>query len=430
MKSSPTSVVITGLGSSTPLGTDTAAMWRGLLAGRSGVRALGEPWAAGLPVRIAAQAAADPGAGLPIKGVKRLDRSAKFALSAALEAWKDAGLSPSAPGSGQGPRPEELAVVIGSALGSQQTMLDTYDTLKDKGPGAVSPYAVPMFLGNSAAAQVGLALGARAGVQTPVSACASGAEAVLLGLEAIRSGRAKVVLAGGTDANINALTMASFAAMHALSRRNEEPELASRPFAKDRDGFVLGEGAGVLVLESAEFARDRGAPAYCELRGGGLSSDSHHIARPPSDGNGLVAAMEAALGDAQVDSHGVGLINAHATSTPQGDLAEANALHQVFGLHAPRVPVCAPKSGMGHLLGAAGAVETVITALTLHHRLAPPVLNADDSLDSLDLALVRREPLVLPAEPVTALNHSLGFGGHNVVLALTTLAHSPRYHRS
>ncbi|WP_345290717.1 beta-ketoacyl-[acyl-carrier-protein] synthase family protein, partial [Kitasatospora albolonga] len=311
------------------------------------------------------------------------------------------------------------AVVVGSALGSQGTMLDTYDTLRTKGPEAVSPYAVPMFLGNSAAAQVGLAVGARAGVHTPVSACASGAEAVLLGLEAIRSGRAKVVLAGGTDANLNALTIASFAAMNALSRRNDEPRLASRPFAKDRDGFVLGEGAGIVVLEDAEAARSRGARVYCEVIGGGVSSDSHHIARPPADGSGLLEAMRLALLDARLDPTDLDLINAHATSTPQGDEAEARAIRHLLGARTGRIAVSATKSGTGHLLGGAGAVETVITALSLHHRLVPPVANTDDGPEALELGLVRHTPARLPDGPLAALNNSLGFGGHNVVVALS-----------
>jgi 3-oxoacyl-[acyl-carrier-protein] synthase II len=262
-------------------------------------------------------------------------------------------------------------------------------------------------------------IGARAGVHTPVSACASGAEAVAVGLALIRAGQAKVVLVGGTDAGVNALALSGFAAMRALSPRNDEPLRASRPFDSARDGFVLGEGAGALVLEEAGFARARGAVGYCELAGAGISSDSHHIAQPAPNGAGLAAAIRRALRDAQIGPADVTTVSAHATSTPQGDAAEACAMDTVFGEHLCKVAVSAPKSAMGHLLGAAGAVETVITALTLQHRVVPPTLNTEDVDVHPALRVVTKSPFSLPEGPLVALNNSLGFGGHNVALALS-----------
>ncbi|MFI6638792.1 beta-ketoacyl synthase N-terminal-like domain-containing protein [Streptomyces sp. NPDC050504] len=318
-------------------------------------------------------------------------------------------------------RPEDVAVVVGTGHGPQGMVLSSYERLKERGANLVSPYAMPMYLVNTAAAQVGIAVGARAGVYTVASACASGAEAVAFGLELIRSGRAKVVVAGGTDATVTSLTIAAFAAMRALSRRTGDPTEASRPFDRSRDGFVVGEGAGMVVLEDAALAGARGAGAYCEVAGGGVTSDGHHIAQPFTDGRGLADAMRLALRQAGESADRVALVNAHATSTPIGDAAEARALRALFGRRLPEVPVCAPKSGMGHLQGAAGAVETVITALSLHHRTVPPTLNSYDTEEHVGLELVLDKPRPLPDGSLVALNNSLGFGGHNVAVVQRTL---------
>ncbi|MFI5867300.1 beta-ketoacyl-[acyl-carrier-protein] synthase family protein [Streptomyces sp. NPDC051546] len=415
--------VITGLGCTTPLGGNIASTWSSLLAGHSGIRRLSQPWAKSLPVRIAAPAAVDPSTAWQARGARRLDRASLLALIAAHEAWADAGFT--AP-SGTGATvvdPQELAVVLGCGLGPQSTFLAAHEAWLRKGAEAIAPYALPMFLGNSPAAQVGLALGARAGVRAPVSACASGAEAVAIGLDLIRSGRAKVVVVGGTDAGINPVTLSSFAAMNALSTRNDAPDQACRPFDLKRDGFVLGEGSGVLVLEEPGFARSRGARPYCELLGSAVTSDSHHIAQPHPDGSGLCAALEMALDDAEVDSTAsVRLVSAHATSTPQGDRAEARALLKFFAPVPGRIAVSAVKSGMGHLLGAAGAVECAVTALCLYHRVAPHVVNTENTSEHPDLNLIRGGPLRLPSGRLVALNNSLGFGGHNVVLALRSMS--------
>ncbi|WP_230419342.1 beta-ketoacyl-[acyl-carrier-protein] synthase family protein [Catenulispora pinistramenti] len=409
---------MTGLGAYTPLGQSAGDTWSALLTGLRAPAILDEEWAEKLPSRLAARCAAKPSGAQLGRSFDRLDRSARFAVLAAREAWRDSGLGPAAAGARAAVAPEDLGVVVGTAFGAQSAMLAAYDALRLGGPTAVSPFAVPMFIADCAAVQVGLDLGARAPVQTAASACASGAEAVAIGARLIRAGRAKAVLVGGTDANVNALTLAAFAAMRALSRRHDDPAGASRPFGVSRDGFVLGEGAGMMVLEDADSARERGARVYCEVAGSGVTTDSHHIAQPRADGAGLASAIQAALHEARLDPADIDLVNAHATSTPQGDAAEAAALRTVFGDRTARVPVCAPKSGLGHLMGAAGAVETVITALSLLHRLAPHCANADDIDGALGLDVIAGEPRRLPDGPLAAVNESLGFGGHNVALVL------------
>ena len=400
-------VLVTGLGATTPLAGDAPGTWAALLAGRSGVRPLDQDWAADLPVRIAATAAVDPDQVLDRVEARTLDRAEQFALLAAREAWSDAG-SPEI-------EPERLAVVVASGIGGVLTLLTQYDILRERGARRVSPHTVPMLMPNGPAATVGLALKARAGVHTPVSACASGAEAIALGLDLIRSGRADVVVAGGTEAAIHPLPLAGFAAMRALSTRNDEPEHASRPYDKGRDGFVLGEGAGIVVLESAEHAAARGRKAYAELAGAGLSADAYHVAAPEPDGRGAARAMTLALQDADVDASEISHVNAHATSTPIGDTAEARAVRAALGPAADQVALSATKSMTGHLLGAAGAVEAVATVLALRDRQAPPTINVDDPDDEIDLDIVRVDPRPLPEQGI-ALSNSFGFGGHNVTL--------------
>ena len=406
-------VVVTGLGATTPLGGDVPSTWEGMLAGRSGAAALADDGYASLPARIAAPAAVDPALVLDRVQARRLDRCEQFAIVAAREAWADAG-APEVP-------PERLGVVVASGIGGISTILAGYDTLRDRGWRRLSPFTVPMLMPNGSAGWIGIELGARAGVHTTVSACASSAEAIGYAIDMIRLGRADVVLAGGTEAAIIPLNIAAFAAMRALSTRNDEPERASRPFDKARDGFVLGEGAGMVVLESAEHAQRRGARLYAVAAGSGYSADAHHIAQPEPSGQGIVAAIQAVLADAGLDPDQVVHVNAHATSTPAGDAVEGQAIAAALGPAADGVVVSATKSMTGHLLGGAGAVEAVATVLALRDRVAPPTINLDD-LDSearVDIATKPRELAPHGRAPMAALNNSFGFGGHNVTLAFT-----------
>ncbi len=406
-------VVITGLGATTPLGGDVASTWSGMLAGQSGVKEITEDWVDMLPVRIAAPVAVEPLEVLTVTQTKRMDRSAQFALISAKEAWADAG-SPEV-------EPERMGVVIASGIGGVTTLLAAYDTLKERGARRVLPMTVPMLMPNGPAAVVGLELTARAGIHTPVSACSSGAEAISYAVDMIRSGRADVVAAGGTEAAIHPLPLAGFAAMQALSTRNDEPERASRPYDKGRDGFVLGEGAGVVILETLERARARGAHIYAEVAGSGITADSHHIAQPDPVGAGATRAMRMALEAAGATPADVVHINAHATSTPVGDVAEVAAIRGALGDATGQVCVSSTKSTTGHLLGAAGAVESIATVLALRDRLAPPTANLENLDDGVTLDVVRGEPRALPDGDLLALNNSFGFGGHNVALAFRTV---------
>ncbi|HTL22766.1 MAG TPA: beta-ketoacyl-[acyl-carrier-protein] synthase family protein [Mycobacteriales bacterium] len=397
-----TAVAVTGLGALTPLGPDVAALTEGLLSSRSGVRLLeGEQWDA-LPARLAATV--DLEGRLERVEARTLDRVQQVALVAAREAWDDAG-QPAV-------EPERLAVVIGSGIGGALTLLAQNEVLRTKGPRAVSPHVVPMLMPNGPAATVGLALGARAGVHTPVSACASGAEAIAVGLELLRSGRADVVVVGGAEACVHPLPMAGFAQMRALSTRHDEPEAASRPYDKGRDGFVLGEGAGVLVLETAAHATARGARVHAWLAGAGMAADAHHVTAPDPSGLGAARSVTLALQDADLRATDIGHVNAHATSTPLGDLAEARALGLALGAHRPAVT--ATKSCTGHLLGAAGAVEAVATVVALRDGVVPAVRNLDDQDDEADVDAVRVVPRRF--DHTAALSTSFGFGGHDVSL--------------
>ena len=413
MRADQPRVVVTGLGVTTPLGGDVASTWDGMLAGQSGTRSLTDDGYASLPTRIAATAAVDPATVLDRVQARRLDRCEQFALVAAREAWADAG-PPEVP-------PERLGVVVSSGIGGISTTLAAYDTLRERGWQRLSPFTVPMLMPNGSAGWIGIELGARAGVHTTVSACASGAEAIGYAIQMIRTGRADVVLAGGTEAAIIPLNIAAFAAMRALSTRNDEPELASRPFDKGRDGFVLGEGAGMVVLESAEHAQRRGARLHAMAAGAGYSSDAHHIAQPEPSGTGIVTAIQAVLADAGLDPDQVVHVNAHATSTPAGDAVEGQAIATALGPAADGVVVSATKSMTGHLLGGAGAVEAVATILALRERIAPPTINLDDPDDEarVDIATKPRELAPHGRAPMAALNNSFGFGGHNVTLAFT-----------
>jgi len=400
-------VVVTGVGALTPLGADARTLWDALLAGLSGVRRLDSSVTADLPVTIAAPVTADLTAQLGRVRARSLDRVQQLALVAAREAWHDAGAPAVAA--------ERLAVVIGSGVGGVMTLLSQYDMLRESGARRLSPWGVTMFMPNGPAAAVGLELGARAGVHTPVSACASGAEAIALGLDLIRAQRADVVVCGGAEAAIHRLTLGAFAAIRALSRHAGLPESASRPFDRDRDGFVLGEGAGVVVLESAAHAAARGRAPYAELAGAGLTADAHHVTQPEPTGVGAARAMRAALHDARAVPASVVHVNAHATATPLGDLAEAIAIRSILGAETDRVPVSATKSMTGHLLGAAGAMEAVITVLSVCAGFAPASPTLENLGDDIQLDVVRCQPR--PLREGLALSNSFGFGGHNVTLA-------------
>ncbi|MGA2826620.1 MAG: beta-ketoacyl-ACP synthase II [Streptosporangiaceae bacterium] len=406
-------VVVTGLGATTPLGGDVASTWSAMLAGRSGVKALTDDWAKDLPSRIAGVAAADPVEIVGRVQARRMDRCEQFALVAAREAWADAG-QPEVD-------PERLGVSVTSGIGGIGSTLAAYDTLKEKGWQRISPFTVPMLMPNGSAGWISIELGAQAGAHSAVSACASGAEAVGYGIDMIRSGRADVVVAGGTEAAIMALNMGAFAVMRALSSRNDEPERASRPFDKGRDGFVLGEGAGMLVLESAAHAAARGARVYAVAAGAGYSSDGYHIAHPHPEGAGVILAMKRALADAGVSPDQIVHVNAHATSTPEGDVAEAQAIMTALGPAAERVVVSSTKSMTGHLLGGAGAVESVAAILALHEKTAPPTINLEDPDDGVKVDVATEPRPLRPGgrEPMAVLNNAFGFGGHNVSLVFT-----------
>jgi 3-oxoacyl-[acyl-carrier-protein] synthase II len=406
MSERPT-VLVTGLGATTPLGGDVASTWSAMLSGKPGVRTLGDEWAADLPIRIGATVAVDPRDVLERVRARTLDRSQQLALIAAQEAWADAG-APEID-------PERLAVVVASGIGGVVTLLTAYDTFREHGARRISPHTIPMLMPNGAAATVGLELGARAGVHAPVSACASGSEAVAVALDVLRAGRADVVVCGGTEAAIHPLCAIAFAQMRALSLRNDDPERASRPFDKARDGFVMGEGAGVLVLETEQHAKARGARVYAELAGAGITSDAHHIAAPEPTGAGAARAIQLALRDAGLTAADIKHVNAHATSTTLGDIAECLALRTALGGALDNIPVTAPKSMTGHMLGAAGAVEALTTVLSVRDRVCPPTINLDDPDDDIDIDVVTVDPRQLPSG--AAISNSFGFGGHNVTLA-------------
>ena len=409
-----TPVVVTGIGATTPLGGDAPSTWEALLAGKSGVRRIDADWAEELPVKIAAQVAVDPSEVLDRVEARRLDRSAQLGVIAAMEAWRDAGygLKEDNPVDR-----ERLGVAIATGIGGLQTLLVNWDLQKDKGARRVSPLAIPMLMANATAANVSLRLGAQAGVHTPVSACASSNESIALGLDMIRLGRADVVVVGGTEGVIHPLPIASFAQMQAMSRRNDEPERASRPWDVDRDVFVLAEGAAMFVIETLDHAQARGAKIYGELAGAGITADAHDMVQPNPTGRTQALAMTRALREGQLDPADIVHVNAHATSTPQGDITEASSIRQALGEDTEAI-VNGTKSMTGHLLGGAGALESLATLLALRHRKVPPTINLDNCEPDLgiDIATKVRD---LPSGDLAGINNSFGFGGHNVAVALT-----------
>lgn len=405
-------VVVTGLGMTTPLGGDVASTWAAAVAGESGITTIDAAWVADQPSKIAGQLKVPPGDVLDRVEARKVDRAQQAALIAAREAWSDAG-APEVD-------PERLGTVIATGMGGLTSLMEAYDLLLERGPSRISPHMVTMIMPNGPAAIVGLEVGARAGVHTPVSACASGAEAISYAARMIQTGRADVVIAGGTEAVIHPITMAGFASMRALSTRNDDPARASRPYDVDRDGFVMGEGAGVVVLESEEFARARGARIHGVYGGAGLTSDGHHIAQPDPDGAGAARAITEALADANLSPADVVHINAHATSTPQGDIAESVAIRRALGADTDHAVVTGTKSMTGHLLGGAGAVESIFAILALRERLVPPTANLVTLDPAIDLDVVSGAPRPLPTGDLAALNNSFGFGGHDVAVVFRT----------
>jgi 3-oxoacyl-[acyl-carrier-protein] synthase II len=402
-------VVITGMGATTPLGGDVASTWEALLAGRSGVRRIEADWVEkyDLPVKIAAQLVVEPAEVLKRVELRRLDRCEQVALIAARQAWEDAA-SPEV-------EQERLAVVIGTGIGGAVTLLNQHDLMKEGGVRKVSPLTIPMLMPNGPAAHVGLQFHARGGVHAPVSACASGAEALAWAWRMLRAGEVDVVIAGGAEACITGIPLAGFSQMRAMCMsHNDDPEHASRPFDAARDGFVLGEGAGVMVMERAEFAEARGARVHGRLAGIGTSADAYHITAPDPEGGGQSRAMTAALRSGGLDPSDIGHVNCHATSTPVGDVGETVSVRKAIGDH----PILtAPKGSLGHLLGAAGAVEGIATVLSIRDGLIPPTANLENLDEKITLDVVAGE--ARKVELTAALNDSFGFGGHNVALAFT-----------
>jgi 3-oxoacyl-[acyl-carrier-protein] synthase II len=407
-----TTVVVTGLGATSPLGGDVPSTWQALLAGQSGVRTLEADWVAKyeLPVTFAGQLAVPADAVLTKQETRRMDPSTQVAIIATREAWADAG-TPEVEG-------DRLGAVISTGIGGVWTMLNAWDTVRDKGARRVLPLSVPMLMPNAAVANVSIEIGAKAGAHATVSACASGAEAIGYGAQMIRAGRADIVVAGGTEACIHALPMATFAKMQALSTRNEDPAGASRPYDVTRDGFVMAEGAAVVVLESEEHARARGAKIYAVIGGVGMTADAYDVAPPDPSGDGQERAMRLALKEAGVSGHDIVHVNAHATSTPVGDGVEAKAIRRMLGGDADHAFVSATKSMTGHLLGGAGALEAVFTVLAVHQRVAPPTINTTEVDADIEIVITKDGPRELPQGDIAALNNSFGFGGHNVAVLI------------
>ncbi|WP_203138670.1 beta-ketoacyl-[acyl-carrier-protein] synthase family protein [Microbacterium sp. JZ31] len=406
-------IVVTGIGATSSIGGTAPDNWTNLLAGASGARPLEHDWVAEyeLPVTFAAEAIVRPDTVLPRPQAKRLDPSSQFALVAAMEAWEDAG-APEI-------EPDRLGVDFATGIGGVWTLLDAWDTLREKGPRRVMPMTVPMLMPNAAAGNLSLHFNARAFARTVASACASSVESIASAYEHLQLGLADVVIAGGTESAIHPITVASFASMQALSRRNDSPETASRPFSVDRDGFVMGEGAAVLILETEEHALARGARIYARLEGTAVTADAHHITANDPSGAGASRAVRQALAQAGRTPDEVTHINAHATSTPVGDPAEYAALLSVFGDRVHEIPVSATKASTGHLLGGTGALESVFTILALRDRVAPPTINLVDQDPAIPLK-ASSAPQELGSDPQLAICNSFGFGGHNAVAAFAS----------
>ena len=406
-------IVVTGIGATTPLGGTAPESWQALLAGESGARSLEHEWVAeyNLPVTFAAEAKVRPEEVLERPVAKRLDPASQFALIAAMEAWEDAG-APEVD-------PDRLGIDFATGIGGVWTLLDAWDTLREKGPRRVLPMTVPMLMPNAAAGNLSLHFGARAFARTVASACASSTESIVNALEHLQDGLADVVIAGGTESAIHPITIASFSSMQALSKRNDSPATASRPGSVDRDGFVMGEGAAALVLETEEHAKARGAHIYAYVVGGGVTADSYHITANDPEGKGAARAVRQALETAGASPDDVTHINAHATSTPVGDPNEYKALREVFGPRIDDIPVSATKASTGHLLGGTGALEAVFTILAIRDRVAPPTINLTEQDPEVPFR-ISGETIPLGDGPQLAISNSFDFGGHNAVVAFAS----------
>ena len=407
-------IVVTGIGASSPLGGTAPDSWTSLLAGESGTHRLTHEWADmyDLPVHIAAEARVRPEEVLERQEIKRLDPSAQFALISAREAWADAG-APDVD-------PVRLGVDYATGIGGLWTLLDAWDTLREKGSRRVLPMTVPMLMPNAASAAISMSLDARAFARTVVSACASSTESIANAYEHLQLGLADVILAGGAESCVHPITLASFSSMQALSKRNDDPATASRPYDVNRDGFVMGEGAATIVMETEEHAKARGAKIYAEIAGTGVTSDSYHITAPDPEGRGAARAVYAALEQAGAGVDDVTHINAHATSTPVGDIAEYKALLAVFGDRVHGIPLSATKAAHGHLLGGTGALEAIFTILAVQNRVAPPTINIEQLDPEIPLS-VGTASQKLGDEQQLAISNSFGFGGHNAVVAIRSV---------
>jgi len=413
--SEPKRVVITGVGAVTPLGIGKEAFWEGLAAGKSGVSRLDDLiHLADIPVKIGACIREfDPLQFMDKKRARRLGRASQLALAATKLALEDGHIDLA-----QEDR-DRIGVVLGTGIGNIEVLTENYDIFLQRGPGRVSPFFVPMFMPNAVVGEISIEWGFRGPTYGTVSACASSNHAIGLAADAIRYGYADVMICGGTESAMHPLAFAGFDQMGALSRRNDAPEKASRPFDRDRDGFVMGEGAGILILESLEHARARGAHIYAELASIGMTADAGHITAPDEQGEGARKAMLMALERAGVRPEEVDYINAHGTATPLGDVSETRAIKRLFGEHAYRLAVSSTKSQIGHLLGAAGAVEAIATLMALERGLLPPTINLDNPDPECDLDYVPNR--ARPAKVRIALSNSFGFGGHNSAILLRKL---------
>jgi 3-oxoacyl-[acyl-carrier-protein] synthase II len=408
-------VFVTGVGAVTPLGNDVETTWKQLLDGQSGAGPITRFDTTGYDVRFACEVKEfSPEGVIDRKDAKRMDRFVQFAVVAAAEALRSAQLDL------ESANRDRIGVLIGSGIGGMETFETQHTALMTKGPGRVSPFFIPMMISDMGPGQVSIQFGLRGPNFSTVSACASGAHAIGEALRLIRAGDADVMVVGGSEATITPMALAGFANARALSTRNDDPTRASRPFDKDRDGFVIGEGAGMLILEREDHARRRGAPLICELAGYGATGDAYHMTAPCVDGNGAARAMVRALEDGRTSLEDVHVINAHGTSTPAGDPIEVTAVKTVFGEHARQLVMNSTKSMTGHLLGAAGGLEAVITALTLARGVVPPTINLENPDPQCDLDFVPHRARALHAR--AALSNSFGFGGHNVALLMKTVS--------
>ena len=409
MSSANNRVAVTGIGALSPLGLDTSTMWQGLISGKSGVDRITLFDASAFETKIAGEVKGfDPANYMNPKDVRRNDRFSQMAVAASLEALKQAGLKIDDTNKG------DIGIIIGSGIGGLTTLFEQTKVLLERGPDRVSPFLIPMMMPNIASAQTSIVLGAKGPNLCTTSACSSGSDAIGIAYETIRRGDAKVMISGGSEAIINPVGVSAFNALKALSTRNSEPQLASRPFDAERDGFVLGEGAGILILENLSFAQRRGAEILAEITAYGATGDAYHITAPIESGEGAAKAMQIALHKAGLKPNEIDYINAHGTSTQLNDKMETKAIKTAFGAHAYKIPISSTKSMMGHLVGSAGAVEAAICILAIRNGVIPPTINLTHPDPECDLDYVPN--VARQAKVATAMSNTFGFGGHNSVL--------------